>query len=1416
MNLSPRPAATIRLLSLLPIVVMGWVSLNAAYGRAEPRSSPPEMLEDATLFDLQFVDLKHGWAVGDRGVIWQTRDGGQSWHLADSPVNCRLDSVCFLDQQQGWAVGGWLQPYRPRSSGVVLKTENGGRRWQRLELPTLPALHTIQMMNARQGWALGDRSAMYPSGLYRTEDGGRSWHDPAVGNELPWNALVMDERGRGWLAGPDGRLGRLSERRQIHAGEPRAPARQLHALQMQGTRGWAVGDGGLVLSTQDGGQSFQSIRLPLSAEECFDAMAVAAVGEHVWIVGTSGNLVWHSADGGQHWERQPTGITTPLYTVRFLDAQRGWAAGALGTILATRDGGRTWQVQRSGGHRAAYLVIVSEPQKIPFALLARLSGDEGYLGAVEVLWQPDSTRLPRLATSLANRTWAAVSATGAAHARQAWQFPLSPVSVASKTIPDSTFASTPSPGNASLPSVSGSRIPILANQFGKQISPVILGAGSQHRLAPLADFANKTALGSGTSAFHVLSGESYPHAAHFIDADNHDQPLVNAAETFPSHSSSSHPVSGPSPGSHGKTAFNQTDHGGDGHHPQSHRPRSQPDGAARGLSSVPDAASQSDGRLSQMADAFPQSSAALGMSMRELGSPGVIAVGNEVRDQRGSARGLDPQGTPDSPSPGSTSGGSPRFSFDRNVSGWVDVNQRPYTNQAANHDRSSAAAQPSRINVPDEVGRLTTEAKFLPSNDTRATHNSLSGEGNRVALPASDFGRDHVGAESSGNEPMAAGENDLNRLPSEVVDGRWEAYLVTLIRQWKPEIIITEHVRPGGADQLALQTNQRVLAAVRRAAEPAPGSVDSDPSALPPWRVKKVFSMLPSDQSGTMQLEHARVSPRLGSTLGDEAAHARSLLAESWQPDERKSQFQLLVNQLPQATGRHDFFSGLVLEPGGGARREAPGPATQDISRLTRLARKKGLLEQLLLRSSEDPTRAASWLAQLDDLTADLDSHASGHTLYDLAQHYQQNGQPDLAADVHTALLRRYPDHDLADSSWLWLIRYYGSREIARWSAPSGWRLNPEQTAAAVPTGGVVTAGFTEAIPSRATDHTAPRSPEDRTGVSTPPGAGEQPKIVRLGTGEPLLATPLRTGHALQWTTHRQPVRADRAARAQELLESLRRTRPTLYAEPEVQMLAAVQARTTRAAWNEPNDREVQPLLAALARSPHRSWRNAALGELWLLGLETGPIPKPRLTCPAANARPQLDGELSDTTWSSEPTAVLTNSNADPTSLPATEVWLAYDDEFFYLAARVQKASLLNYARPSGPRSRDTDLRTHDRLQVMIDIDRDCSTAFLLSIDHRGWPEEACVVRRESGRFDAAASRWNPTWYIAQAESPAQWRIEAAIPLRELTSEPVAPREVWSIGLQRVIPQHGTLTWPVQASLEPALPETLGFLQFDP
>src|SRR5437867_5263043 len=50
------------------------------------------------------------------------------------------------------------------------------------------------------------------------------------------------------------------------------------------------------------------------------------------------------------WARQRTGSLAWLHSVFFLDQNRGWAIGSKGTLLATLDGGKTWQPKSSSSN----------------------------------------------------------------------------------------------------------------------------------------------------------------------------------------------------------------------------------------------------------------------------------------------------------------------------------------------------------------------------------------------------------------------------------------------------------------------------------------------------------------------------------------------------------------------------------------------------------------------------------------------------------------------------------------------------------------------------------------------------------------------------------------------------------------------------------------------------------------------------------------------------------------------------------------------------------------------------------------------------------------------------------------------------------------------------------------------------------
>lgn len=101
-------------------------------------------------------------------------------------------------------------------------------------------------------------------------------------------------------------------------------------------------------------------RLPLVFGNLNDVFALRGKDAgKVWVVG-EGGLVLHSDDAGRHWRRQylvgsatfPTPLAdfarSTLLSVQFVDASYGWVAGENGALFATRDGGERWERQDSG------------------------------------------------------------------------------------------------------------------------------------------------------------------------------------------------------------------------------------------------------------------------------------------------------------------------------------------------------------------------------------------------------------------------------------------------------------------------------------------------------------------------------------------------------------------------------------------------------------------------------------------------------------------------------------------------------------------------------------------------------------------------------------------------------------------------------------------------------------------------------------------------------------------------------------------------------------------------------------------------------------------------------------------------------------------------------------------------------------
>jgi photosystem II stability/assembly factor-like uncharacterized protein len=401
--------------------------------------------DDAALHAVQFIDQYEGWAVGDEGVVWHTIDGGHTWERQPTHVRASLRSLYFHNGLQGWAVGREELP-GGGSVGVLLFTEDNGVTWHRLLANALPGLNRVRFLNARDGFVIGDGSEQYPSGIFRTADGGRSWK-PVKGRRSPsWLAADFQDAQTGALAGSWSRLAKMRQGNVGTAEVESLGSRTLHGLQIVRNRAIAVGQGGAVLVSRTSGArwGYADLKLPRDVLACLDFHGLCCTEDHAWVVGRPGSVVLHSPDLGDTWELLPTRQPVPLNGVFFLNESRGWAVGEMGSILATSDGGKSWTVQHRGctppaglarggkpangwqgaNQRAAVLFVHALPGGLPADTVALLGGDEGYLAVALRVAGPDPGSAAPSQAAEGPRFAAAVRLAGGMAGEMLWQFPL--------------------------------------------------------------------------------------------------------------------------------------------------------------------------------------------------------------------------------------------------------------------------------------------------------------------------------------------------------------------------------------------------------------------------------------------------------------------------------------------------------------------------------------------------------------------------------------------------------------------------------------------------------------------------------------------------------------------------------------------------------------------------------------------------------------------------------------------------------------------------------------------------------------------------------------------------------------------------------------------------------------------------------
>ena len=322
------------------------------------------------LQDVFFADGNNGWAVGSRStvpnlwdqVIMHTADGGKSWKIQydQAPPQDklfsyhRLDSLYFVDRQNGWAVGtsetfrnlNQAQASNRDNLGAILHTKDGGKNWvdQGSNLYDQWDLEffSVKFLNSKEGWALATKR--FPSRnifLAHTIDSGEHWNwvdtgisgTIAVGYALVQGDLEIIDRNNIWATGGLGLVihsqdgGATWTRQNLSCGYPNCPLR-CFALAFQDNRsGWLAGE--KLFYTRDVGGNWD----PSNLDEEGDIQDIQFLDhQNGRLVGEKG-LFKMTSDGGNSWQDVFSGIPVNLRGLFFLNSQQGWTVGDYGIIL---------------------------------------------------------------------------------------------------------------------------------------------------------------------------------------------------------------------------------------------------------------------------------------------------------------------------------------------------------------------------------------------------------------------------------------------------------------------------------------------------------------------------------------------------------------------------------------------------------------------------------------------------------------------------------------------------------------------------------------------------------------------------------------------------------------------------------------------------------------------------------------------------------------------------------------------------------------------------------------------------------------------------------------------------------------------------------------------------------------------------
>jgi|TARA_R110002049_G_scaffold74278_3_gene191677 photosystem II stability/assembly factor-like uncharacterized protein len=303
--------------------------------------------------------------VGYRGHIIYSDDEGKTWQQAQVPVSVLLNAVSFVDENHGWAVG---------HSGVILHTSDGGKTWLTQfdgnaanKMIITQAEQRVEVMMEKVDQAsedeLGDLEYALEDAHYALED---ARLDAEVGASKPFLDVLFSSRKEGFAVGAYGYFFKTKdggESWENYGTRIQNPDRfHLNAINIvKGGALFIVGEAGIIFRSKDGGESWESVDSP------YGGSFFGVVGTHerdaVIAFGLRGHL-YRSQDAGNTWKAIDSGSEGTLMSAAISQEGDISVVGNSGTVLFSKDGGRSFNEVIRGDRLSNTSAVFVEPNKI--------------------------------------------------------------------------------------------------------------------------------------------------------------------------------------------------------------------------------------------------------------------------------------------------------------------------------------------------------------------------------------------------------------------------------------------------------------------------------------------------------------------------------------------------------------------------------------------------------------------------------------------------------------------------------------------------------------------------------------------------------------------------------------------------------------------------------------------------------------------------------------------------------------------------------------------------------------------------------------------------------------------------------------------------------------------------------------------